>query len=484
MKQSRVRAIAIGLMAILTGCIQTTLNQTPTQAPIPPPAPTQDATEIVVLPGELVDYIAQSGDTLSALAGHFNTTIVEILDANPELSTDLSTLPKGLPLRIPAYLLPLTGPEFHIIPDSELVNGPSARSFDVAQEVQMRPGFLLNASDYVYARQRPAWEIIQIVANEYSLHPRLLLTLLEYRANALSDNDPDPGLRADPLRIDDPLLEGLYSQLQWVAERLNEGYYAWRAGAMQELEVLDGFIIRPDPWQNAGTVALYNLFAHWYGLSELNSAVNPEGFHETFRVLWGDPLAYEIELIPSDLEQPLLTLPFQPGIVWDYSGGPHSTWGKSLPLGAIDLAPPAAEGGCAESDVWITAPVSGKIVRSGQSAVLLDMDGDGDERTGWVLLFYHVAEKDRIAEGVEISLGGLIGHPSCEGGRSTGTHFHYARKYNGEWISAGGSPAFEMDGWIVGYGDEPFLGTMTKGSVTIEACTCTTSANQIIYHFP
>lgn len=484
MKHPAARAISIVLMAILTGCISTPPDQIPTQQPKPTPAPIQEATQIVVLPGELVDYFAQSGDTLSALAGHFNTSVAEILDANPELTAGRTTLPKGLPLRIPAYLLPLTGSDFHIIPDSELVNGPSARSFDVAQEVQKRSGFLTKMSDYLYTHQRPAWEIIQIVANEYSLHPRLLLTLLEYRSNALSENEPDAGQRSDPLMIEEPLVVGLYNQLQWVAERLNQGYYGWRKGAIQELQVLDGFIVRPDPWQNAGTVALYNLFAQWYGLSDLNVALSPGGFHATFRALWGDPFTYETELIPPNLKQPLLTLPFQPGIVWDYSSGPHPSWGRSLPLGAIDLAPPAAEGGCAESDVWIAAPASGKIVRSSSAAILLDLDGDGDERTGWVLLFYHVAERDRVAGGVEVSLGEFLGHPSCEGGRATGTHFHYARKYNGEWISAGGTVPFEMSGWIVADGDEPYLGTMTKGSVTIEACTCTTSANQIIYHFP
>ncbi len=31
-------------------------------------------------PGELVDYIAQTGDTLTSLASHFNTTVDEISD--------------------------------------------------------------------------------------------------------------------------------------------------------------------------------------------------------------------------------------------------------------------------------------------------------------------------------------------------------------------------------------------------------------------
>jgi hypothetical protein len=100
------------------------------------------------------------------------------------------------------------------------------------------------------------------------------------------------------------------------------------------------------------------------------------------------------------------------------------------------------------------------------------------------LLFFHVEERDRISPGVEVEPGSRIGHPSCEGGRSTGTHFHIARRYNGEWLPAAGTLAFVLDDWVVEYGEEPYLGTMSKGSITIEACTCTSSANRIIYEFP
>jgi hypothetical protein len=112
------------------------------------------------------------------------------------------------------------------------------------------------------------------------------------------------------------------------------------------------------------------------------------------------------------------------------------------------------------------------------------LDGDGDERTGWVLFFFHIANKDRIVPGVYVEIGDFLGHPSCEGGRSTGTHVHLARKFNGEWIPAGGTLPFVLDGWVVGYGEEAYLGTMQKGSKIIEACTCTSSENQIVYDFP
>jgi murein DD-endopeptidase MepM/ murein hydrolase activator NlpD len=142
-------------------------------------------------------------------------------------------------------------------------------------------------------------------------------------------------------------------------------------------------------------------------------------------------------------------------------------------MAALDFAPGALEGGCAESFEWVTAVAAGKIVRVDNGSVLLDLDGDGREATGWVILYLHIGEKDRIAEGAFVEAGDRLGHPSCEGGTSTGTHFHIARKYNGEWIPADGVVPFDMSGWIAHNGAAEYLGTLTRGETTVVACTCT-----------
>jgi murein DD-endopeptidase MepM/ murein hydrolase activator NlpD len=276
----------------------------------------------------------------------------------------------------------------------------------------------------------------------------------------------------------------LFRQLLWAAERLNDGYYGWRQGTLREFETADGRLYRPDPWQNAGTVAVQHLLAGLYGGGELDRALAPEGLSATYRSLWGDPFAAAMELIPGDLQQPELTLPFEPGRIWDFTGGPHPSWGTSLPHGALDFAPPAVQGGCVSSEEWAVAPAAGVIARSGESAVVLDLDGDGDERTGWTLFFFHIAEQGRIAAGQRVQAGALLGHPSCEGGRSTGTHFHLARRYNGEWLPAAGALPFTLDGWVAAAGGQPYEGTLTKGSLVVSACTCTTHANRIFYQLP
>lgn len=483
----RIFICLIIMGGVLANCSEPSQSpQVPEEDPTTSTAlPTPTATSNVeTIPGELVDYVVQSGDTLPAIAAHFNTTTDEILQINPEIPAGMTTLPPGLPLTIPAYLLPLLGSDFQVLPDSEVVNGPSAIDFDSIQEIRSRPGYLNSTNDYIYTRTRSAGEVIDLVAAEYSLHPRLLLTLLEFQSAGLSNPTPTDAQRMYPLGIEDPLYRGLYWQLSWAAERINDGYYGWRMGVLDQFSISDGHILRPNPWQNAGTIGLYAFFVELYGLEELEFIMGPDGFRQTYHSLWGDPSTHALELVSANLQQPEMVLPFEPGVIWDYSAGPHSTWGGSLPLGAIDFAPPAVEGGCAQSDVWIAAPANGFIVRSENSAVILDLDDDQDERTGWVLLFFHVEERDQIPAGTTVVPGDRLGHPSCEGGRATGTHFHIARRYNGEWIPAGGTLPFTLDGWVVQYGEEPYLGTMMKGSKIIEACTCTSSANRILYEFP
>ena len=57
----------------------------------------------------------------------------------------------------------------------------------------------------------------------------------------------------------------------------------------------------------------------------------------------------------------------------------------------------------------------------------------------------------------------------CEGGVSTGTHTHIARKYNGEWMLADGPVPFTLSGWTVVAGDKPYLGKLVKGNNVITA---------------
>jgi len=329
---------------------------------------------------------------------------------------------------------------------------------------------------------RPGWDIIQVISENFFLSPRLLLALLQFRSGWLTNPSPTQQDIDYPLGYDDPAWEGLTLQLTWAAEQLNNGYYGWRIGSLTQIQLADGRVTRPDPYQNAGTVAVQNLMAQYFGQKEFDQAVGPQGFVQTYRALFGDPFSKAVTLMGGNLTQPKLSLPFELGAVWAYTGGPNTTWGDSLPWGALDFAPPSTVTGCADSDAWVVAPANGVVARSEPAIVLLDLDGYSDERKGWVFLFYHIEDKDRVAQGAVLKQGDRIGHPSCdiaEGGRATGVNVHVARRYNGEWIPASGPLAFDMSSWVADSAGVEYFGTLTRGLDTISACGCTTSLNEL-----
>jgi murein DD-endopeptidase MepM/ murein hydrolase activator NlpD len=129
------------------------------------------------------------------------------------------------------------------------------------------------------------------------------------------------------------------------------------------------------------------------------------------------------------------------------------------------------ETGCFPSGEQTTAVADGLVVRDGEGILVLDLDGDGDERTGWVVFYLHIAEKGRVPVGTWVEAGDPLGYPSCEGGKSTGTHIHIARKYNGEWIVADGVIPFVLSGWEPVRGDEPYKGYLIKDDIIVIANT-------------
>jgi LasA protease len=432
-------------------------------------------------PGELVDYTAQTGDTLISLAWRFNTTVGEILAANPFIPDSATTMPPSMPMKIPIYYLPLWGSPYQIIPDSLFVNGPAQVNFHTQEFVDSHPGWLKNYSNYVADANRTGAEMVDYVAHYYSVSPRLLLALLEYQAGALSQPEASFDLQDYPLGYRHWSRKGLFLQLIWAANLLNDGYYGYRTTRLSSIEHRDGRVERFDPWQNAATVGLHNYFNALFDYDKYMVAISPQGFAGKYRELFGDPWGGEVPHIPGSLNQPSFIFPFQPGYVWALTGGPHPVWGSGEPLAALDFAPPSKSSGCIPSAVWATAVADGVVVRSGEGEVMLDLDGDGDERTGWNVFYLHVGANDRVPLGTHLKQGDPIGHPSCEGGSSTGTHVHVARKYNGEWIPAEGIGgeilAFNLEGWIAHNGKEIYLGTLTRKSQTIIACTCSNAAS-------
>jgi murein DD-endopeptidase MepM/ murein hydrolase activator NlpD len=419
-------------------------------------------------------YYAQSGDWLPAIAVRFGVDVNEI--ASPKALPEKELIDPGTLLIIPDTLdrsIPFT-PALQMIPDNELVFSASAIDFDIATYVKEAGGYLSTYREYLGST---GWmsgaREIERLAYENSVNPRLLLAILDYEARWVRGK-PENEFRIDyPLGQESYRYKGMFMQSVWGINQLATGYYDWRAGKLTELTFADGNKLRIDPTLNAGTVGLMYYFSRNHTFNEwLRIMDQSSGFLSFYQAMFGDPWS-RVErvgpIFPPGLDQPEMALPFEIHSAWAFTGGPHSAWEHDGPLAALDFAPPSAKTGCLSSDKWIVSSAPGLVVRSGNGVVVVDMDGDGSEQTGWNILYLHVATHGRVAKGEWVEKNDHIGHPSCEGGVSTGTHLHFARKYNGEWVIADGPLPFVLSGWTVYAGEKPYQGKMVKGDRVITA---------------
>jgi hypothetical protein len=352
--------------------------------------------------------------------------------------------------------------------------------------VNAQPGVLKSVRDDINEISTGAAEIVNRVALEFSVDPRVLLALLEYRSGLLSRRDVPESMQTDPIGAppynSGIRREGLYLQLAWAADNLNAGFYSHRQSRLRILGLPDGTRIRPSPSINAGTAALHVLFARTLSSADWQRAVAPNGWISTYARLFGSPdLSSPVDRSLDNLPQPPLSLPFAADETWFFTGGPHGGWGSGSAWAALDFGPPddldLVTSSCYISDYFARAAADGVIARTDEGTVVLDLDGDGDESTGWTLLYLHLASRDRVEEGKVVQAGDALGRPSCEGGFSNGTHLHLARRFNGEWVPASCESCdafprapFDMDGWVAfgAFGQE-YQGFLRRGSEEIIA---------------
>jgi len=453
----------------------------PTARPANSPyfTPTPDAPHTLpTLRADVVQYTVQSGDSLASIALSYNLETNALASANGLSASDL--LQAGQVLTIPAPQPTLSPSNFKIIPDSELVYGPVSSTLDVAAFVQAQGGYLSLYTEVVDKSTLSGAQIVATLAKEYSVNPRLLLALLEYQSSWVTKSQLQEPSLTYPMGLADASRAGLYRQLSWAANQLNRGYYLWGVNGLSSVQLADSNLVAFPAALNAGTVSVQRLFALVDDASNWTNAVSENGLYAAYVRLFGIPFDLSIEsLLPANLSQPVMRLPFKDGDSWSFTGGPHSAWGDSAAWAALDFAPPGDSYGCYTTNIWEVAVADGIIDRSENGEVVLDLDGDGLEQTGWTVLYMHVASTDRVKSGTQVKAGDQIGHPSCEGGISNGTHLHLARRYNGVWISADGSIPFVLDRWTShGTGTE-YDGTLTRGGQTVTAWNGRIADNQI-----
>jgi LasA protease len=404
------------------------------------------------------------------------TAVIVVEPATNHILLDVQTLPA------PAET------DNALLPDSEVVFSPSAKNFSIGDYLASTQGAL---KDYREWLESSGWtsaaQVIQRVAFENSINPRLLLSLLEWECGCVQGSEQQALDSGYVLGVTDYHRKSLYGQLSWAARSLAEGYYASRSDQYPPDLTASYFLERITPEINPGDAALLVYFTrlreYRTGKNDPNSvqewqqALAPQaGLADLHISMFGDPWERDHQtgsLIPGNLQQPNLELPFEPGRKWSFSSGPHPAWENSGALSALDFAPATSQPGCFPSSAWVTAVADGLVVRSEYGSVILDLDeprgaaSDGYEGSGWAVLYMHIATEDRIPVGTRLHAGDFIGHPSCEGGPATGTHVHIARKYNGEWIAADSAIPFIMSGWTPHNGEKSYQGSLTKDEQTV-----------------
>jgi LysM repeat protein len=460
---------------VVTGVVAGNDDFAVTRGKITPPDPTRTpSNEVAPL---LRPHNVAFGETLTYIASLYETTVEDLLAINDLESGDL--LAAGQALMVPGGET-VVSPSFKLIPDSELVYGPESAEFDIVSTINSYDGFLSTFSEEVEGEQLTGGETVQLVADRFSINPRLLLALLEYRSGWLTKRSViDDGY---PLGYINEEYEGLYQQLSWVANKVNLGFYGRSEGGLSYFDIDDDYRILFANDINDGTAGLQLLFASFPDATyeQWNHAIGPTGFYSIYSRIFGNPFLYTFDpLWPSNLKQPELSLPFTREDIWYFTGGPHGGWASGSAWAALDFTPSDGKANCGISQAWVLAVADGIISRSDRGAVILDLDGDGFSGTGWAVTYMHLATEDRVSKGAKVEAGDLLGHPSCEGGFSTATHLHIARTYNGRWVSADGDIPFIMDGWVSqGLGRE-YDGLLVRGDEVKEACQCEEEGNTI-----
>lgn len=475
-------------LPVLIPVIEDIPEATPTFLPSPSPLPALLLDTATPEPAGLdispILYYTQAADTLPVIAIRFGVDAAEITSPDPIPEKDF--LNPGQLLVIPRRTANTTSSQ-KILPDSEIVFSPSAIDFDIEAYVQAAGGRLSTYKEWLKSSGVVSGaEVVKRVALENSINPRLLLALLEYHGNWVHGQPGTQTQKEFPLGLANSSYKGLYHQLVWTVNQLSVGYYSWREGRLTDISFAGGVSARLAPELNAGSVALQYYFAQLYQHQSQQwvEALDLEAGLAALHVrMFGNPWerAQTVEpLFPPGIQQPPMILPFAKNWQWGFTGGPHGAYGNVGSFAALDFAPGSTEAGCVKSNAWTAAAASGLVVRSGNGVVAIDLDGDGYEQTGWVLFYLHISSDHRIPVGTWVDVGDPLGHPSCEGGMSTGTHLHIARKYNGEWIPAYGPLPFNLGGWVAQAGEAAYKGTLTRDGVTVTACTCTSAATRII----
>lgn len=447
-------------------------SPTPTLEPLPIPAPES---------GPFSYHTIAEGQTLGYISLLYQTDIEQLVKMN-NLSGPSALLQIGQVLRVPVQT-DVIAPAATLLPDSEVVYSPAYVDFDIAGFVNRQGGYLSTYREFVENEELTGAQIVERVSEQFSVGPRLLLALLEHYGGWVTNPTPTQEQLSQPLGPRNPRGGSLYLALGFTANRINAGYYSYKRDGFWIYHLADRRQAISAQGVNAGTVGTQNILAIHSDFETWQQALGPNGFMATYRQLFDDPSAYAyFPVVPANLVQPPLSLPWAQGQGFYITSGPHGAYADGSAWAAIDFGPPDVLGNCFYSAVPSTAAAPGVVVTARQGEVQIDLDGDGHIETGWVLQYLHVAldVNNPVRVGQWVEQGDIIGYASCEGGLANSSHLHFARRYNGEWLEAGGPIPMNLSGWVAQPNLTPYEGAMAKGPQLKTACECWDAEKNLI----
>ena len=427
------------LSPIPSGTITLWPTPLPTDTPLPtatstpePPTPTPTATSTFVPAWHEI----KDGDTLFHMALKYDTSVDEILQMN-NLEED-SRLRIGRVLAMPSDIT-INLPECHLIEDSEVVNGSTYVDWDTSAFIEKQGGYLAEYEAY----GRSAGQIIDQVAAKYHVGPRALLATIEMMSGWVTKKNPSV---PTPFGMKGAGTADLQWWTSWAAKKMMQSYYGQLEGRRDWVVLGSGVQARLYPGTNPGSAAIVNVLAAVVtDPDKLSTLLAEKRFQKSYERLFGEIEAGPV--LPADGQQPYFALPWTPGQEWVFTGGPHGGFGDNITgWAALDFAPPIPRG-CWPSEFPALAVAPGLVIESRKGEVWIDLDEDGDIRTGWSVYYLHLATEGRIETGERVEVGDVIGFPSCEGGIADASHLHIARMYEGQWMPANGPIPFQLGNW-------------------------------------
>ncbi|MEA2008478.1 MAG: hypothetical protein U9O54_05115, partial [Chloroflexota bacterium] len=199
----------------------------------------------------------------------------------PTASPTFFHSPTAQPTARPAYL---------ILPDAELVYSATALDFDTSAYLREADGFLSSYEQYLMITGwTPAAKVVEMVALENSINPRLLLALLEFQSGCVFGGPLHAEDFGAAMGAEDAFRKDLYGQLVWAVHTLSEGFYGWWGGTLREWSFSDGTVYHPPADANPGTVAVQYFFAQLYDKYAWERALDPQyGFPALYEDMFGD----------------------------------------------------------------------------------------------------------------------------------------------------------------------------------------------------